>query len=200
MGGGHLAIARAALAGGAAIVQLRDKSTPLHGLLPVARTLRRLTRQAGALFIVNDRIDVALAVEADGAHLGPDDLPVAAARRALGPHFLLGASCGNAGEARHATDSGADYIGAGAVFATGTKPDAGQPIGLAGLRAIVAATPLPVAAIGGLGPGNIAATLEAGATMACVVSVVAGAGDEAAMIAATRALIATFPETEHGTA
>lgn len=187
---GHIAIARAALRGGAGIIQLRDKSASPAQLLPIARELRRLTQQSGALFIVNDRVDMALACDADGVHLGPDDLPIADARRLLGPHRIIGASCGDIEEARRAAQQGADYIGAGAVFATTTKSDAGAPIGLENLRAIAAATTLPVAAIGGIGKGNIAQAVEAGALMACVVSAVSAAGDEAAMTEATRSLIA----------
>jgi len=192
LGGGHLAIARAALSGGARILQLRDKSTPLPEILPVAREIRRLTRECGALFIVNDRADVALAIGADGVHLGPDDLPVAEARRVLGPHKIIGASCATPAEAVAAWRAGADYAGAGAVFGTQTKLDAGDAIGLAMLRAICAATPLPVAAIGGVTPGNIASTRAAGAQMACVISAVTSAGDEAAMTQVVRDLVQRF--------
>ena len=189
MGGGHLNITRAALAGGARIIQLRDKSTPLARLLPIARVLRRLTREAKALLIINDRVDLALAVEADGVHLGPDDLPPQDAGRVLGPHRLIGVSCGNADEARRAQQLGASYIGAGAIFATATKSDAGAAIGLDGLGSIVTATVLPVAAIGGLNADNIGSVMATGAAMACVVSAVARAGDAAAMTAQTRALV-----------
>jgi len=192
LSGGHLAIARAALDGGASIVQLRDKSTPLPQLLPIAGEIRRLTRAANALFIINDRADIALAVGADGVHLGPDDLPVAEARRVLGPHKIIGASCGTPEEAVAAWQSGADYIGAGAIFGTQTKLDAGDAIGLDVLRTIVNATPLPVAAIGGVSPDNIASTREAGARMACVISAVTNAGDETAMTEAVRHLVSRF--------
>jgi thiamine-phosphate diphosphorylase len=185
----HLQIARAALRGGARIIQLRDKSTSLAQLLPIARELRRLTRQYNALMIINDRVDLALACDADGVHLGPDDMPPAAARRLLGSHQIIGVSCGDVGEARQAAALGADYIGAGAVFATMTKADAGPPIGLHTLRKVIGATSLPVAAIGGVDASNIASTRQAGAVMWCVVSAVSGAGDEAAMTVATRALV-----------
>jgi len=197
MGGGHLAIARAALAGGARIIQLRDKTTPLARLLPTGRDLRRLTREAGALLIVNDRIDLALAIEADGAHVGPDDLAPHDARRLLGHHRLLGVSCGSPAEARRAEQCGASYIGAGAVFSTATKADAGDAIGLAGLRSIVAAVVLPVAAIGGLDAENIGGSIQCGAAMACVVSAIAKTGDEAAMIAATRHLVRAVEAKEN---
>jgi thiamine-phosphate pyrophosphorylase len=123
----HLQIARAALVGGARVIQLRDKSSSLAQLLPIAHELRRLTLQHNALLIVNDRVDIALACDADGVHLGPDDMPPQAARRLLGPHRIIGVSCGDAEEARNAAAHSADYIGAGAVFGTLTKADAGAP-------------------------------------------------------------------------
>ena len=185
--GGHCLIARQALAGGAQIIQLRDKSTPPVLLLPIARELRRLTREAGALFLVNDQLDLALLCEADGVHLGPDDWPVTAVRTLVGRDLLIGTSCGTPEEAARAETLGADYIGAGAVFATSTKLDAGDAIGLAVLRSIVAATTLPVAAIGGIDAGNVASVVQAGARMACAVSSVAAAGDENAVtLAASR--------------
>ena len=190
--GGHLPIARAALAGGARIIQLRDKNTPLPDLLPLAYQLRQLTRQHRALFIVNDRADLAICADADGVHLGPDDLPVGAVRRLLGPHRLIGASCGTKEEALAAYHAGADYIGCGAVFGTQTKSDAGDAIGLEALRAVVQATPLPVAAIGGITLDNIASTHQAGAAMAAVITAITNGGNETAMTQATRALVMQF--------
>ncbi|MBW3635469.1 MAG: thiamine phosphate synthase [Armatimonadetes bacterium] len=189
MGGGHLPIARAALGGGATILQLRDKTTPPRPLLQIALEMRRLTREANAVLVINDRLDLALLCEADGVHLGPDDWPLEAARRVLGPHRLLGASTGTPEEARIAQKEGADYLGIGAVFPTVTKSDAGEAIGLEGLRAVLRATTLPAAAIGGLSAANIRAIIDAGAAMACVVSAVAGAGDEVAMARAARELV-----------
>jgi len=190
--GSHQAMAHAAISGGARILQLRDKSTPPAQLLEISRLLRRQTREAGVLFIINDNPQLALTVEADGVHLGPDDLSPAAARGVLGAHFLIGVSCGNAQEAKIAAASGADYIGAGAVFGTQTKLDAGAPIGLEVLRAITSATDLPVAAIGGVGLSNIHLLRAAGAQMACVISEISGAGDEKAMAEKTRALVNAF--------
>lgn len=191
-GGGHLPMARAALAGGARVLQLRDKTTPPRQLWPIALELRALTRRYDALFLINDRLDLALLCEADGVHLGPDDWPLAAARRVLGPEKMLGASTGTPAEAREAQRAGADYLGAGAVFGTQTKPDAGDAIGLDGLRAIVDATTLPVAAIGGVNALNLSSTLQAGAAMACVISALGAAGDEAAMTQRARELAALF--------
>jgi thiamine-phosphate pyrophosphorylase len=190
LGGGHLPIARAAVAGGARIVQLRDKSArPLSKILAEARAVRAITQASDVLLFINDRLDLALACEADGVHLGPDDLPVAAARRIVPAGFLVGASCGTPDEARRATDEGANIIGAGAIFGTQTKKDAGDAIGVEALSAIVAATSLPVAAIGGVSLANIARVTAAGASFACVVSAVASAGDEIAMTQSVGALI-----------
>lgn len=190
--GGHETMARAAIAGGANVLQLRDKSTPKQQLLETARTLRRLTRAKGVLFFINDDPELALSVEADGVHLGPDDMAPQAAREMLGLRFLIGVSCGDEAEAKKALQCGADYIGAGAVFSTQTKSDAGAPIGKGVLAAIVRATPLPVAAIGGIALSNIAHVRDAGAKMACVISAVANAGHEKEMIAATRDLARAF--------
>lgn len=192
LGGGHLTITRTALAGSARVIQLRDKNTPLPQLLPVAAEMRRLTCAADALFIVNDRADLALCTDADGVHLGPDDLPIQAARQVLGWHKLIGASCGTVAEAQAAWREGADYIGCGAIFGTQTKSDAGDAIGLDTLQQIVKATPLPVAAIGGVNLENIASTRRAGAAMAAVITAITNAGDEQAMIEATAALTANF--------
>ena len=187
-------MARAALQGGARIVQLRDKTLALMQLLPLANALREMAHEYGALFLVNDRVDVALACGADGVHLGPDDLPVSVARRLM-TGGVIGASCNNAEEARRAQSQGADYIGAGAVFGTQTKADAGAPIGLQTLGEIVRATTLPVAAIGGINRGNIASVFQAGATMACVVSAISASGDEDKMTQAARDLAAAMKNT-----
>lgn len=190
MGGGHLSIAHAALAGGAKILQLRDKTTPPRPLLQIALQLREWTRQNEALLFINDRLDLALLCQADGVHLGPDDWPLHEVRRVVGHSMLLGASTGTPEEARQAQREGADYIGIGAVFGTSTKTDAGEAIGLAGLASVLTATSLPAAAIGGLDRTNLSSTIQTGAHMACVVSAIAKAGDEAAMTAATRELVA----------
>lgn len=192
MGGGHVAIARAALRGGARVIQLRDKTTEPRPLLEIARELRRLTREVDALLLVNDRLDLALLCEADGVHLGPDDWPISDVRAVVPRDFIIGASCGTPTEARAAQIAGADTIGIGAVYATSTKTDAGGAIGLDGLRAVINATTLPAAAIGGIGASNIAAVAACGVPMVCAISAIAGAGDEAAIEAATRGLLGQF--------
>jgi len=192
--GGHQSMARAAISGGARLLQLRDKSTPFAALLAIARELRDWTRDAQVVFIINDNIELALAAQADGVHLGPNDSSPAQARQILGADFLIGVSCGDESEAKTAWENGADYIGAGAIFSTQTKLDAGAPIGLSMLRTIVGATPLPVAAIGGIALSNIASVRRAGAKMACAISSVSSAGDENAMTAATRTLARAFDD------
>lgn len=192
--GNHERIARAAIEGGAQVIQLRGKSTPLPELVRTGHALRKLTRDSGVLLLVNDQPELALKIDADGVHLGPEDLSPREARRVLGENKIVGVSCGDEVEARAAFDNGADYIGAGAIFATSTKLDAGAPIGPEKLRAIVQATPLPVAAIGGIALGNIAEVAAAGARMACVISAVTSASSEAEMVRTTRALRDRFVE------
>lgn len=185
----HVDLVRAALAGGARIIQLRDKSSPLSHVVEQGREIRRLACEAGALFIVNDRCDVALACGADGVHLGPDDLPLGEARRLLGDERVIGVSVNSIDEANAALATGADYLGVGAIFGSATKLDAGAAIGLQRLREIKRATALPVVAIGGISRQNIRAVAEAGADAAAVVSAVVCAED---MTEATRALAEEF--------
>lgn len=141
----------AALEAGAPAVQLRDKEATSRELYEQALRLREMTDRHGALLFVNDRLDVALAAGADGVHLGPDDLPIAAARRIAPPHFLIGASTDDPAAAIRAADDGADYIGCGSVFGTTTKAEAaGERIGPEGVAAVARASPVPVIAIGGV--------------------------------------------------
>lgn len=166
-----------ALAGGARAVQLRNKGESARELLAVGRELRALTREAGALFFVNDRLDVALALEADGLHVGPRDLPVAAVRRHVPDGFLVGRSADDPRVARQAVDDGADYIGCGTVYATATKDDAGDVIGPDGLRRVVEAVPVPVVGIGGVTPNRAAEVVATGAVGVAVVGAVMAAAD-----------------------
>ena len=137
-------VVQAALAGGARAIQLRNKGDAASELVAAGARLAPLLRQAGALCFVNDRLDVALTLDADGVHLGPDDLPVAAVRTAAPKGFLIGRSADEPRVALQAASEGADYIGCGTVFPTSTKPDAGQVIGVEGLRRVVEAVPVPV--------------------------------------------------------
>jgi len=169
----------AALSAGAPAVQLREKALPPRDVLPLARRLRAATRAAQALFLVNDRLDLALAIGADGVHLGPDDLPVDAARRIAPPGFLIGYSADTPSTARAAIAADADYIGCGTVFPTSTKKDAGSVIGPEGLAAVVAAVEAPVVAIGGITPARAPEVFRAGAAGCAVVSAVMAAPDPA---------------------
>ncbi len=185
-GRGHADVARAALEGGAPMIQLRDKEMTTAELLPVAEEIRGLAREHGALFIVNDRVDIALAVGADGVHLGPDDMPVAAASRLMGPRAAIGASVADVAEARAAEAAGASYVSVGAIYATPTKADAGAPIGLSPIAEVRDAVNVPVLAIGGITCQNVEEVIRAGADGAAVVSAVAGAED---MVSAARELM-----------
>jgi thiamine-phosphate pyrophosphorylase len=181
-----LDVVRAALRAGVPAVQLRDKAASARALTELARALRDATRDAGALLFVNDRVDVAIAAGADGAHVGADDVPVAAARRIAPPGFLLGASADSVDEARAAVAAGADYVGTGPVYATGSKADAGAPVGGERIAAVAAAVAVPVVGIGGIDAANAAAVVRAGAAGVAVISAVMRATDPEA---ATRALL-----------
>jgi thiamine-phosphate pyrophosphorylase len=184
-GRSHLEIARAAVRGGATAVQLRMKDAPARAIVETARAIADVCREAGVAFLVNDRIDAALAAGADGAHVGQDDIPGEAARALLGPGRLLGISAATADEAAAAERAGADYLGVGAVYATATKADAGAAVGLARIREVAAATGLPVVGIGGIALGGAAAVIQAGAAGVAVITAVTLAGD---MADATRRL------------
>ena len=170
-------VVAAALRAGAPAVQLRDKTLPPRDTLPLARRLRRDTEAAGALFFVNDRLDLALAVGATGVHLGPDDLPVAAARRIAPPGFLIGYSAHDPDAALAAIADGADYIGCGAVFPTSTKSDAGCAVGLEGLATVAESVAAPIVAIGGITSARAGGVFRAGAAGCAVVSAVMAAPD-----------------------
>ena len=182
-------VVAAALDAGATTIQLRAKDATARELLELGGGLRRLTRDAGALLFVNDRVDVALALEADGAHVGPDDLPVAALRAALPAGFLIGASADDPEVARRLVADGADYIGCGTVYATSTKPDAGHVIGLEGLDRVARAVDVPVVGIGGV---TVERSAEVAATAAAGVAVVGAVMAAADPGAAVRGLLAPW--------
>ena len=166
----------AVLAGGCRMVQLREKAMPLSELFPVAQVLRRRSREAGALFIVNDRADLALALDADGLHLGQDDLPGIAGRRLLRPGMILGVSTHDAGQARRALADGADYIAVGSMFPTGTKPGF-QLVGPDLIRRVRPEIAIPLVAIGGITEDNCEEVVSAGADAVAVISAVCAAAD-----------------------
>jgi hydroxymethylpyrimidine kinase/phosphomethylpyrimidine kinase/thiamine-phosphate diphosphorylase len=184
----HLDLARAAFAGGARIVQLRDKNMPTPELMKIARRIKSLSDGMG-LFIVNDRADIALASGAAGVHLGPEDMAPSDARRLLSWPAIVGCSVGTVEEADAAAEY-ASYLAVGAVFGSTTKDDAGSPVGLGLVREIKDRHPgIPVVAIGGINLSNIASVGAAGADAAAVVSAVVCAADPEQ---ATRELIAEF--------
>jgi thiamine-phosphate pyrophosphorylase len=166
-----------ALAAGVRSIQLRDKTASARELYAQARVLLHLTRPAGALLFINDRLDVAVAAGADGVHLGPDDLSVRAARAWAPDGFYLGYSTDDPEMARSAASDGADYIGCGAVFGTTSKDVGGEAIGLDRLRAVVHAVQIPVVAIGGIGPETAGAVASTGAAGIAVLSAVMAAPD-----------------------
>jgi thiamine-phosphate pyrophosphorylase len=179
-GRSHLEIAEAAIRGGATVIQLRMKDEPARRMVETARRLATLCQTAGVTFIVNDRVDVAMIVAADGVHVGQDDLPAEDVRRLVGGGILLGVSAATVQEARAAESAGADYIGVGAIYATATKADAGAPVGLARIRDLRRAVGLPLVAIGGITADNAAKVITAGAQGVAVVSGVTLAEDMAA--------------------
>jgi len=167
-----LDVARAALRGGATVLQLRDKEAAAPDLVAAAEALAALAHALGARFVINDHVDIAAVVDGTGVHLGPDDQAVTAARALLGPEALIGFSAGTPAEARDAARAGADYLGTGAVYATSSKADAGAPIGVDGLERVVRATGVPVVAIGGVTPGRAAPCIRAGAAGVAVITAV----------------------------
>ena len=168
---------RLALEAGVGTLQLRDKTTSTRELLRMAVILQNLCRKHGALFIVNDRIDVAMASGADGVHLGQDDMPVIQARKLLGPDAVIGASARSPEEAESAWMEGADYIAANLIFPTDTKTDLGEPLGIEAISELKKASPLPLIAIGGIYPSNADSVRKAGADGIAVVSAIMAAED-----------------------
>ena len=190
-----LDVVRAALDGGARIVQLRDKRPFTPALLELARRLKAMAQERDALFIVNDRVDIALAADADGVHLGSDDMPPADARRLFGPDALIGVSVSTVAEAVPVAPY-ASYLGVGAIFGSTTKADAGPPVGVARITEIRAAFPQhPIVAVGGIDERNISAVAQAGASAAAVISAVVCAPD---MQLATEKLLRAFRQCEAG--
>ena len=188
-GRSEVEIVQAALAGGATAIQLRWKVGPLAEAVRAGRALRELCREAGALFVVNDRVDLALALEADGVHLGVEDLPLAEARRLAGNRLVIGFSPSTLEEALAAERAGADYLGVGPVYGTATKADAGPAVGLEHVRRIAQAVSIPVVGIGGITADNARPVIEAGAAGVAVISAVVAADDPRAAAAALRAAV-----------
>jgi len=164
--------AEIAAAAGVKIIQYRNKAADTRTLYREAVLLKKICSGSGSRLIINDRIDIALAVDAAGVHIGQEDMPYHEARRLLGRDRIIGVSVHDTGEAVQAEQWGADYLGVGPVFATATKPDAGEPCGLRMLEAIRHACRIPIVAIGGIDLSNLGEVREAGADMVCAISAV----------------------------
>lgn len=187
----EIEVARAALEGGARLLQYRDKQRDKGDQLPIVRQMVDLCREHGALLFVNDHVDLALAAEAPGVHLGQRDLPLAEARRIAGDRLLIGISTNNVGEAQVAVAGGAAYIAVGAIFATSTK-DNTRPASPERLREVREAIQAPIVAIGGINATNIDQVLAAGADAVAVISAVTLADDVRAAAQALASRISTY--------
>ena len=168
----HLELAELAIAGGADTIQFREKGGETRQLIHIAEQMQALCKKAGATFIVNDRVDVAIASRAGGAHLGQNDFPIPLARKLLGEEAIIGGSAGSLEEARKCLLEGADYIGFGPVYFTASKEDAGPAGGLDLLKQVVKEIPLPIIAIGGLTRDNTLPVLQTGVHGIAVISAV----------------------------
>jgi thiamine-phosphate pyrophosphorylase len=173
----HVEIARRALQGGADVIQLRDKHMNCSDLINAAKEIRQLTKGTSTLFIVNDRLDVALISGADGVHLGQKDIPVKFAKKISPPGLIIGVSASTVEEAVKAESEGADYIGMGPVYNTSSKSDAEPACGIDALREACDKVSIPVVAIGGIGMNNAREVLEAGADGIAVISAVVSQDD-----------------------
>jgi thiamine-phosphate pyrophosphorylase len=166
-----------AILGGVDIIQLRDKKSKKIDVLKKAQALRELTKKHGVTFIVNDHIDVALAVDADGIHVGQDDLPLKEARKVMGPDKIIGISTHKIEEAREAEKGGADYIGVGPIFETQSKEDVVDPVTTTYIQQVAEEITIPFVAIGGIKLHNVDQVLAAGAKRVCMISEIVGADD-----------------------
>ncbi|NIM20182.1 MAG: thiamine phosphate synthase [Candidatus Latescibacteria bacterium] len=196
----HAKLAGLAVSGGADAVQFRDKRMGTRKLVEAAAVLKRICANSGIPLIINDRVDIAMAVDADGVHLGSDDIPIAVARKLLGPNKIIGGSAGTMEEALLAESEGADYIGFGHIYPTSSKEKPTRPRGLERLKEVCSAVEIPVIAIGGIALSNIEPVIRAGAFGVAVISAVCSRKNpEAATTALRRAIdraAATMDEEE----
>ena len=194
-GRSNIEVVRQMIAGGIKIIQYREKKAAKSSVEMFAecQAIREMTRAAGVTFIVNDHVDVAMLVGADGVHVGQDDLPVAAVRELIGPGKIIGLSTHSPEQAVAAVSAGADYIGVGPIFATATKDDVCAPVGLEYLAHVVRTCPLPFVAIGGIKEHNIDKVISRGAKTVCLVTEIVGAED---ITATTRRLQAALLEPD----
>ena len=188
---GMVRTARLAAENGATVVQLRAPSWKKRQWLETARELKSVLQPLGIPLIINDHIDIALAVDADGVHVGQDDLPVAEVRRLIGPDKWLGLSVTNAEEMANVPWESVDYLGIGPVYPTGTKVDAAPVVGVPEFAQLVKVSRLPVVAIGGIQMGNCQSLMQAGAKGVAVVSAICGQADPAG---ATKVLLESLKQ------
>jgi len=172
-----LEVVQAAIHGGATAIQLRAKEMSTREMFQFGQALHKMTQAAGLPLIINDRLDLALALEAEGVHVGQNDLPASLVRCLLGPNRILGVTAETIAQAQQAEQEGADYLGSATVYPTFSKADAPKPIGVVALAAVVQAVKIPVVAIGGITLANAAAPIEAGAAGVAVISAIIGAVD-----------------------
>ncbi|MDO9538248.1 MAG: thiamine phosphate synthase [Thermoplasmata archaeon] len=177
---GALKDAEDAIRGGAKVVQYREKNKPFGDMVEEARALLALCRKSGVLFIVNDSLELALEVSADGLHIGPHDMSLHDARKAF--DGIIGISCGSLADVKEAEKNGADYVAASPMFFTCTKKDIGQPLGLEGIALFRKSTELPIVAIGGITRKNVREVMLAGADSVCAISATVGTNDVQASV------------------
>lgn len=194
----HTDLARLAIAGGADTIQFRQKDGSTRVMIEIARQMKKLCENKGVTFIVNDRLDIAIATEADGVHLGQDDFPLPLARSLLGDDKIIGGSAVNLEEANKCLAEGANYVGFGPVYPTDSKADAGPVSGINLLKQAVETIPFPIIAIGGINADNTPELMEAGAHGIAVISAVCCQEDpEQATQALYRALQASREGKQH---
>ena len=185
----HARLAEMAIAGGADLIQLRDKDRSTSELVAAASEVHAVCRASGIPLIINDRADIALAVGADGVHLGRNDLPIAAARSLLGPQAIIGGTASDLEQARQVERDGADYVGFGHIYPTNSKNKTGAATGAATLADVCRALHIPVDANGGIGDHNLAPVLDSGAWGVAVIAAVCAANDPARAAAGVAELI-----------
>jgi len=173
----HQAV-ESALRGGVTLVQLREKQTSSRDFYQIALALKGLTAKYKVPLLINDRLDIALAVDADGIHIGQEDLPLRVARRLLGPQKIIGYSVSNTKEALYGERNGADYLGAGPIYSTTTKAVTIEPLGVEGLRSIKESVSIPVVGIGGINLNNVREVKKSGADGVSIVSGILGSCDQ----------------------
>ena len=191
----HQHIAQEAISGGADVIQLRDKDMTGLGLFITACEIAEISRSSGTLFIVNDRIDIAIASGADGVHLGQDDLPLHVARQLAPDDFIIGISVGSVAEAVNAEEGGAAYVAVSPVFGTGTKPDAGPGHGTTLITTIKQSISIPVIGIGGIQKENIREVLLSGADGVALISAIIRSDDIANATQEFKSLIRHHKQT-----